>query len=212
MLTRKVKIFLLFSGIAAVAAAILIFIFFHKPARRLEVDFLDVGQGDSVLIKSPYGQNILIDGGPDNSVIKRLSENLPWWDRRIDLMILTHPHDDHVNGLVDVIKRYSVKRILHTGVLHTGPGYLSWLSLVKEKKIPAIIIDRPQSVELGPDCRLDILSPVENLAKKEVENLNNSSIVVKLVYKQNSFLLVGDMESGAEKELIKKRRFARGRA
>lgn len=195
------KIILLLSGIAVITAAILVFAFLYQPANNLEVDFLDVGQGDAILIKSPYGQNILIDGGPNSSVIKRLAENLAWWERRIDLMVLTHPHDDHVGGLVDVVRRYRVKKALYSGVLHSGPAYLAWLELVKSRKIPAVIVDRPQSIKLGPDCHLDILSPRENLSGAEVENLNNSSIVIRLVYKQTAFLFVGDTESDSEKEM-----------
>ncbi|MDO8668523.1 MAG: MBL fold metallo-hydrolase [bacterium] len=69
----------------------------YNQPRNLEVDFLDVGQGDAILIKTPGGQNVLIDGGPDKTVVKRLGENLAWWDKRIDLMILTHPHDDQTS-------------------------------------------------------------------------------------------------------------------
>lgn len=201
-MTQKTKIILSLGGIAVIATAILVFSFLPGQAEKLEVDFLDVGQGDAILIKSPYGQNILIDGGPDGSVIKRLSENMPFWDRRIDLMILTHPHDDHVGGLIEAIKRYRVKKILYTGVLHTGPAYLDWLKLVKERKIPAVFASRAQIIKLGPDCRFEILHPAENLAMKGVENLNNSSVVIKLIYKKTSFLFAADMEADAEKELL----------
>lgn len=68
-----------------------------QAASELEVDFLDVSQGDAVLIKTPFGQNLLVDGGPDDTVLTRLSETLPFWDRKIDLMVLTHPHDDQVS-------------------------------------------------------------------------------------------------------------------
>jgi len=163
---------------------------------------LNVGQGDAILIKTPADQNILIDGGPDNAVIKRLSENLPWWDRTIDLIILTHPHDDHVNGLNDVIRRYRVKRVLYTGVAHNSPGYLVWLKLIKDKHIPLTIIDRPQTIELGAGCRLKILYPFKSFLGREVDNLNNSSIVSKLVCGQVDFLLTGDIEEEVEKVLL----------
>ena len=110
MSSRLYKI-LLILGIVFVIIALLLFWLYWRQPENLEVDFLDVGQGDAILIKAPAGQNILIDGGPDKAVLKRLAENLPWWDKQIDLMILTHPHDDHVSGLIDVIKRYQVKEI-----------------------------------------------------------------------------------------------------
>ncbi|MBU0498373.1 MAG: hypothetical protein KKG04_10545 [Candidatus Thermoplasmatota archaeon] len=88
---------LLILGIAAAIIAIPIFVASYNPEKQLEVSFLDVGQGDAILIQTPYGQSVLIDGGPDDSIVKRLSEDLPWWDKTIDLMVLTHPHDDQTS-------------------------------------------------------------------------------------------------------------------
>jgi len=183
-----------------------------KAAGELEVDFLDIGQGDSILIKTPMGQNVLIDGGPDNTVITRLSENLPFWDQTIDLMVLTHPHDDHVFGLIDVIKRYNVKKIIYTGVIHSAPAYIAWLELIRDYKIPLVIIDRPQIIELGDSCKLDIIYPLESLLGKETANLNNSSLVIKLIYKNTSFLLTGDAEVEIENLLVERQDFASLRA
>ncbi|MFA6171634.1 MAG: ComEC/Rec2 family competence protein [Patescibacteria group bacterium] len=232
------KVFGVFSGIAVVLTAVFLFwaVYLHgngglvlgeklagqgvqksassadKSADKLEVDFLDVGQGDAELIRAPGGQNILIDGGPNARVIERLSDVLPPWDSQIDLMVLTHPHDDHVTGLIEVIKRYEVKKILYTGVSHTSPNYLAWLEIVRDKKIPLMIIDRPQSVLLadGKDggdenregARLEILFPLESFLGKEAENLNNTSIVMRLVYGNTSFLFTGDAEEPEEKEML----------
>lgn len=182
-----------------------LFFYFYNPAPRLEVDFLDVGQGDSILIKAPAGQRILIDGGPDKSVLRQLGRVLPFWERRIDLMILTHPHDDHVGGLLEVLKRYRVEKILYTGALHTSPNYLAWLKLVREKKAPLTIIDRPQTIDLGKNARLEIIWPRENLAGRTTKNLNNSSIVSRLVYGRSEFLLMGDAEIEVEAALIRSR-------
>lgn len=167
-----------------------------------EVDFLDVGQGDSILIKTEAGQNILIDGGPDATVVKRLGENLPWWDRTIDLMILTHPHSDHVGGLIHVLNRYKVERVLYTGVTHTIPEYLEWLQIIKDKDISLKIIDHPQRINFGEKSYLEIIYPFESLAGEIPENLNNSSIVVMLNYEDNKILLAGDIEEKIEEELL----------
>ena len=201
-MSDKLYKILLILGIVAVLVAIPAFWLTYQAVSELEVDFLDIGQGDAVLIKAPFGQNILIDGGPDNSVIKRLGENLPWWDKKIDLMILTHPHDDHATGLIEVIKRYKVKKILYTGVVHTSPNYLVWLELVRDRQIPLTIIDRPQKIILGKHCVLDILYPAKSLLGQTVNNLNNSSIVVKLIYEETKFLLTGDAEIEVEQELV----------
>lgn len=162
---------------------------------------MDVGQGDAILIKAPDGQNILIDGGPNSRVVERLSDVTPPWDKRIDLMILTHPHDDHVSGLVNIIERFDVGRILYTGVSHDSPNYIAWLAKVKEKKIPLTIIDGPQTINLGGGCELEILYPLESFLGKTVENLNNTSIVIKLAYGETSFLFMGDAEEEVEKEI-----------
>lgn len=107
-----------------------------------------------------------------------------------------------MSGLIEVIKRYQVKKILYTGVVHTSPNYLVFLELVASTKIPLIIIDRPQTIFLGENCYLEILYPLESFLNKTVGNLNNSSMVVKLVYKQNKFLFTGDAEVEVEEELI----------
>ncbi len=195
------KIFLL-AGIALCLAAVFLFWQYYLPVKNLEVDFLDVGQGDAILIKTPGGQNVLIDGGPDKTVLKRLGENLPWWDKRIDLMVLTHPHDDHVTGLVDVLKRYGVEKILYTGVSHNAPNYLTWLKLVRDKKAPLTIIDKEQTINLGAGASLEILFPDESFLNKTADDLNQSSMVLKLVYGQNKFLLTGDAGELVEKKLI----------
>ncbi|MFH1522717.1 MAG: MBL fold metallo-hydrolase [Patescibacteria group bacterium] len=201
MLHKFYKV-LLIIGIVLTLTAIPAFWYSYAAPQNLEVDYLDVGQGDAILIKTPYSQNILIDGGPDNSVIKEMGKNLAWWDKRIDLMILTHPHDDHVTGLIDVIKRFKVKKILYTGVVHTSPNYLEWLELIRERNIPMIIIDRPQIINLGEESNLNILYPRESMLGKEVSNINNSSMIVKLVYGETEFLFSGDAELEVEEELL----------
>ena len=87
-----------------------------KP-QKLLVDFLDVGQGDSAFIQTPEGHQILIDGGPGTSVLGKFSELMPFWDKEIDLVILTHPESDHMQGLLDVLQRYKVDNFLWTGVV-----------------------------------------------------------------------------------------------
>ena len=193
---------LLILGMAASLAAVFLFWQYWQAPKNLEVDFFDVGQGDAILIKAPAGQNILIDGGPDKTVIKRLGENLAWWDKRIDLMILTHPHDDHVTGLIDVLKRFEVGKILYTGVNHNTPNYLAWLKLARDQKVPLTIIDKEQAINLGAGAKLEILYPDKSFLNKTVADLNQSSIVLKLIHGQNVFLLTGDAGLEVEKKLI----------
>jgi competence protein ComEC len=199
---KKFYIFLIAIVFIVIVAFLGFFYFLHQP-QKLEVDFLDVGQGDAELIKTQFGQNILIDGGPDDTILKRLAENLPLWDRKIDLMILTHPHADHVAGLVNVLERYEVKQILYTGVSEGDPPYSSWLDLIKKKNIPTIIVDRPQIIVLGENLKFKILFPLQSLVGQGVENLNNTSIVALLENRNVKMLFMGDAEQAEEQELIK---------
>jgi competence protein ComEC len=95
-----------------------------------------------------------------------------------------------------------VEKILYTGVNHDSPNYIAWLEVVRDKKIPMVIIDRPQTIKLGDNCRLEILYPLESFLNKEVENLNNTSIVARLVYGNTSFSFTGDAEREEEKEIL----------
>jgi competence protein ComEC len=172
-----------------------------EESKGLEVDFLDVGQGDSILIKTPDHQRILIDGGPSNAVVNKLGENLPFFDKKIDLIILTHPHADHLDGLIEVLKRYEVKKILSTGVVHTTPDYLSWLEEIKKQNVPMEIAVAGQTLDFGGGVKMEIFYPKEDLTGKSVENLNNTSIVAKLIFGQTSFLFTSDAEMEVEDQL-----------
>lgn len=182
-------------------------IFFTQTSAKSEVlflNFLDVGQGDASLIQSPYGQNILIDGGDGNQLVSKMSEQMRFFDRNIDLMILTHPHADHVTGLIEVLERYKVNKILYTGRTHSSPDYLAWLEEIKKKNLDLIIIDHPQKIKLGPDCVLDILYPFDRSDTTAKRSLNNTSMLIKLVYGNSAVLFTGDLEHDIEEELIKK--------
>ena len=201
MLKKKFIIPILLLAIASSLGAAL-FVYSSDAPKELAVNFLDVGQGSSVLIQTPYGQNILIDGGDvDAKVLRQLPLFMPFYDRRIDLVILTHPHDDHVGGLVPVLKRYRVGNILYTGVTHSAPAYLEFLQTIKERHIPLTIIERPQTITLGDDLKLEILYPLTSFLQKDVSNLNNTSIVTLLTYKQKKFLFMGDAETEVEEVL-----------
>ncbi|HOZ37002.1 MAG TPA: ComEC/Rec2 family competence protein [bacterium] len=178
--------------------------------QRLKVIFLDVGQGDAILIETPEGAQIILDGGEGQEVLEKLGQYLPITDRTIELMILSHPHGDHLDGLIEVLKRYSVKEVWLTGVVHTSSGYLEFLNLLKDKNIPVKNIFACTEIkatgcsdkitfEDGVDFQ--VLWPRENLAGKKVDDLNNSSLVFKLVYGDNSWILPGDLDSAAESEL-----------
>ncbi|MBI5071766.1 MBL fold metallo-hydrolase [Candidatus Falkowbacteria bacterium] len=201
---RSKKFILKLVGLAAAVLILFSVALFEssEESKALEVDFLDVGQGDAILIKTPDHQRILIDGGPSGAVVNKLGENLPFFEKEIDLIILTHPHADHLDGLIEVLKRYEVKKILTTGVTHTTPDYLAWLEEIKKQNVPMEIAVAGQTLDFGSGIKMEIFYPKEDLTGKSAENLNNTSVVAKLIFGQTSFLFTGDAETEVEDELI----------
>lgn len=180
------------------------FIRIDKGYVFLSVHFLDVGQGDSILIQSPDGYDILIDGGPDARVLSELGKYMPFWDFKIDMVILTHPHSDHVGGLVDVLSTYDVDTVIMTGAVHTSGDYLKFLEMVRENNISVMIPSIHESRAISDDFSLEFLYPLENFSGKKVENLNNTSVVFRLRYGDTSFLFTGDAEKEVEAILVDK--------
>jgi competence protein ComEC len=170
-----------------------------STSNNLKLVFFDVGQGDSSLIITPDGEDILVDGGPDNKVVQKLGEYLPYSDRKIEYIILTHPHADHLTGLLEVLKRYEVGKIIMTRVVHTTNDYQEFLRLIKEKNIPVLIIDKQQGLAIG-GINLDFLEPEKSFFEARPDNLNNSSIVFKLDFVSTTALYTGDFEN--EEDLL----------
>lgn len=165
----------------------------------LKMVFLDVGQGDAALILPPSGEQILVDGGPDKRAAQKLGDYLPPFDKKIEYVILTHPHSDHLTSLIDVLKNYEVGEVIMTGVTHTTDDYAEFLRLIKAKNIPTLLIDRPQSLNAG-GVELRFLAPTQSFLGQKIDNLNNSSIVFRLDYASTSALFTGDYEN--EEELV----------
>jgi competence protein ComEC len=194
----KLTILIYYLLVAGGLAAVFCFIFFNHRPTTLELCFLDVGQGDAVLIRTPGNNNILIDGGPDNAVLYRLGRHLPFYERQLDLLILTHNHTDHLVGLVEILKRYRVNRIL----LPAGPCLTAecraWQETIREKNISWQVADHPGRLALDATVFFDIYWPQENITEK---NYNNYSIAGRLVFDQTAVILMGDLEK--EEELVK---------
>lgn len=172
---------------------------FGTPTNVLSVTFLDVGQGDAILIKTPDGVQALIDGGPDASVLRELGATMPWFDRTIDLMLGTHPDKDHIGGLVDVLARYKVATIItteNTGETTTASAYRKALS---QEGAEVVMARAGQVYQLGASTTLTIFSPANNPAMLES---NTASIVAKLSYGEIDFMLTGDAPQGIEKYLV----------
>ncbi len=179
------------------------FVFVDAKERDvLEIDFYDVGQGDAIFIETGNGKQILVDGGPSSIILEKLGEEMPFYDRYIDLVILTHPEYDHINGLIEVIKRYNIGAIITNGVVRDTNQYKEWIKIIEQENIPIYIAQLGGQIVFGDDVEMDILYPFENLNGKEISNTNNSSIVAKLIYKDFEILLTGDIEKSVERKLI----------
>ena len=192
-------------------------VFVLSSDRNLKVVFFDVGQGDSAFIETPEGHQIIIDGGPDSSLLQKLNERMPFWDRTIDLVILTHPEKDHMTGLIDLLEQYKIDYFLWTGIIKNSPQSKKlsellekaqsqdknyFLASLAEFKPTKIIFAEPDSDLSAGDVYIDILSPLENLSGQEVQNTNDSSVVVKLIYGENEFIFTGDIGFSIEKKLV----------
>lgn len=163
----------------------------------------DVGQGDAMLLETPDRQQILIDGGPDATITRELSRVLPLNDRELDLVILTHNHSDHIGGVIEVLRRYSVRELWITGVIHTTDGYRNFLELIREKNIPTKTVKAGQTVTFGALNGI-VLWPIELKIGQLPENQNWESIVTYWQYGTQSLLLTGDMEKEQEMVLLQK--------
>ncbi|GGI14632.1 ComEC/Rec2 family competence protein [Gottfriedia solisilvae] len=164
----------------------------------LLVYFFDVGQGDSIFMNLPNGKTVLIDGGDvehGNAVIKKLKK---LHIDRIDLLISTHPDIDHIGGLLKVMNQIKIKAILDSGKKYNSHSYYLYKKEAFQKNIPIQIAKTNDKIELDPNVDMTVL----NSGKPSRTN-NDSSIVLKVAYEEISILLTGDIESKAEKRLIK---------
>lgn len=172
-------------------------------SQLLEVIFFNVGQGDGIFIETPQNYQILIDGGPSSVVLEKLGQEMSFWDRSIDLIILTHPEHDHVAGLIEVLKTYEVKNILWTGVLKDTKEFEEWIKLIKGEKADITIAQAGQRIII-PNIFFEIIYPFEDLEGQNIKNTNNTSIIFRLVFNNNCFLFTGDASKSIERKVIDK--------
>ena len=178
----------------------------------LEINFFDVGQGDAILIQTPENKTMLIDGGPNNRVLEKLGKNLPPFHKQINVVILTHPHADHVLGLVEVLRRYEVELLILNGAELKTDIYSEFLKVAKEKNVKIIITKEDMAIHFSDNLEFDILSPLganQVVFNKKSEsfgvggnNVNDSSIVGKLMFKNFSIMFTGDATSKTEIRLL----------
>jgi len=175
--------------------------FYQLPDDKFHIYFLDVDQGDGILIKTPQSHYILVDGGPQNFILEQLGEVLPFFKREIDFMVLTHPHSDHIEGLIEVLKRYKVDNVLISGVNVFDDEYKEFLKEIRMQNIKIFVAESNADFVFG-DVKMDIIYPFNEIVGQNFANINNSSVGMRISYKDKNILLLGDLETVGEKELL----------
>jgi competence protein ComEC len=170
---------------------------------NLHVAFLDVGQGDAILIRTPSHQSVLIDGGPSPSRLNvELGKRLPFWDHKIDLVISTQPHSDHVSGLVDMVRRYDIQSIVGCSAEYDSSTYNEWRSLIEDDGIEYSSACAGQRIILDKDVHLDIINPQRQTVAGTSSDVDNNGVVLRLIHDQISFLFTADIRHETERLLI----------
>lgn len=172
------------------------------PLPFTHVAFLDVGQGDAMFIETPQHQRLLIDGGPDSRVVRKLTARLPLFDQSLSVVILTHPDADHLNGILAVVERLPVRAVFMAGVFKPTSTYHTFLKVIESKHIPAFQLVKDQQIELDNNIKLEALWPSESVVGFDLNKTNDTGIVTRLTVGERSFLLTADIESPIEAKLV----------
>ena len=177
-----------------------------RPDGRLHVVALDVGQGDAILVETPAGGRLLVDGGPDpDRLLVALDGRIPPWDRRIDLVVVTHPHEDHVGGLALVVERYRVARVVESGMAGPGPGYAALEAALAARSQRSGRLATGDRFALD-NVRFEVLWPDRTAVPPQPPDtgtgINNVSIVLLGSFGSQRFLLTGDIEEGIDPILV----------
>ncbi|HEY3073365.1 MAG TPA: ComEC/Rec2 family competence protein, partial [Candidatus Limnocylindrales bacterium] len=195
-------------AIGALSAAIVALgvVVVRTPDGNVHITVMDVGQGDAILIEGNRGGRMLVDGGPDpDRLLVALDGELPPWDRRIDLVVLSHPHEDHVAGLPALLDRYRVGRVVEPGMLGPGPGYRAWAEELALRGVDAGRLASGDSFRLD-EIAFSVLWPDPgNVPRAPPDGgtaINNVSIVLLGTYGRERFLLAGDIEEEIDPVLL----------
>ena len=172
----------------------------------LRVDIIDVGQGDSILIRTPDGADALIDAGERDYGPKVVDYLRQMGVRRLDLVVMSHPHSDHIGGMPAVLEAFPVARVFDSGYAHGSAVQEHVLRLIEAGKIPYRRARSGTVVSLGAHTRLEVLAPPDRLLRGTNSDANNNSVVIRLVFGRVRMLFTGDIEREGEGRLIASRR------
>jgi len=178
-----------------VLGALTALIFSFPTPNGLSVSILDVGQGDAIFIEGPTGVQVLIDGGATRSVLREMGFQMPFFDRKLDAVVATHPDQDHIGGLVDVIAQYRTALFLESGVAGDTPVSRALDAALAEQGVQRTLARRGMRLLLGGGAYADILFPDRDVSDVET---NTGSIVMRVVYGEHEFMLTGDSPKNIE--------------
>lgn len=165
---------------------------------KLRVAFLDVGQGDSILVTSPSGNIMLIDGGPDRSVLEGLGREMGFLNKVIDFLMVSNPDKDHIAGFISVLEKYKVLNVIIPGTVSSTETYQAFLDAVSNEGSNIFIARRGERIDFGDGVFMDILFPDRDVSSLDT---NTGSIVGKLVYGETDILFTGDVTGEVEEYL-----------
>lgn len=194
--------------ISVVAVVYIALALLRSTPKDLRVTVLDIGQGDAILVEFPSGSRWLIDGGPDERVVSQIDRLIAFSDRRLSGLILTHPHADHVTGLIHVLRRYKVERILLPSATHTTSEYLTFLKELRDQNIQTTAVNHPfawSGSEGQTFWRWEFFYPERDF-REPVQDLNAVSVVSRLTFGEQTFLFMGDAPVEVEQLLMAEER------
>ncbi len=168
----------------------------------LKIYFFDVGQGDAIFLETPSGRQILIDGGPDKKIIEKLGEVMPFYDHDIDMVIASHPHADHITGLIDVLERYEVKSIVEAKEIYDSPQYWAWQDVVASEDALNVDAIAGKIIDFGDGVIIRLLHPLDSATGTKTKTPHNDMVIAMLEYGSFRVLLTGDMEQKIENKLV----------
>jgi beta-lactamase superfamily II metal-dependent hydrolase len=171
-------------------------------APPLRVDFIDVGQGDAALVTSPTGKTVLIDGGPAHSAPALTAFLSAHVRGPIDLILLSHRHEDHLGGLPAVVRRVGARTFLDAPEAHAGPDYEALMRELDARGVPARLATRGRRIDLGGGAVITLLGPPEPPIVGSRSDVNANSVVARLTFGGAAILFAGNAESPTEKWLL----------
>jgi competence protein ComEC len=175
-------------------------VYFESRGDLLTVAFLDIGQGDAIYIEAPNGNQVIFDGGPNGKLLTELGKILPFYDRSIDMLVVTNPDKDHYAGFIDLLKSYSVGSVLEPGTIPGTQTYKILEDSINSHHVPDTLARRGMKVILDDEAGvyINILFPDRDASGMKT---NDGSIVARLVYGNTSVMLTGDSPQPIENYL-----------